>query len=151
MTNHEIARRFERIGDILEIQGENPFKVKAYRRAAEAIDNLVEPLADMTRAAAFREIAGFGEAIIAKTRDFLQTGTTKLWEQVKDAVPPGVLAMAAVRASVRRRPKRCMTRWALRASKSWSRRAATGACERWRASGRAKRPNCWRPSSVVAG
>jgi DNA polymerase (family 10) len=96
MTNHEIARRFERIGDILEIQGENPFKVKAYRRAAEAIDNLVEPLADIDARGGLPEIAGFGEAIIAKTRDFLQTGTTKLWEQVKDAVSPGVLAMAAV-------------------------------------------------------
>jgi DNA polymerase (family 10) len=96
MTNHEIARRFERIGDILEIQGENAFKVRAYRRAAETIDELVESLADVEARGELATIPGFGEAIVAKTRDFLTTGTTKLYEQIKDAVPEGVVRMAAI-------------------------------------------------------
>ena len=84
MTNHEIARRFERIADILEIQGENPFKVKAYRRAAEVIDALYEPRESIEARNGLGEIPGFGEAIVSKTRDFLKTGTTKLYEQIKD-------------------------------------------------------------------
>jgi DNA polymerase (family 10) len=96
MTNHEIARRFNRIGDILEIQGENPFKVKAYRRAAETIDELPEPLDEIDARGALGDIPGFGDAIVAKTRDFLTTGTTKLYEQIKDAVPPGVVQIAGV-------------------------------------------------------
>lgn len=96
MTNHEIARRFERIADTLEIQGENPFKVKAYRRAAEAIDALYEPLESIEERGGLGEIPGFGEAIVSKTRDFLRTGTTKLYEQIKDAVPPGVVQVAAI-------------------------------------------------------
>lgn len=96
MTNHEIARRFERIADILEIQGENPFKVKAYRRAAEAIDALYEPLESIHARDGLGEIPGFGEAIIAKTRDFLKVGTTALYERIKDAVPLGVVQMAAI-------------------------------------------------------
>src|SRR5919206_3989572 len=96
MTNYEIARRFTRIGDILEIQGENPFKVRAYRRAAEVIESLAEPLEEIEARGALGEIPGFGPAIAAKTRDFLRTGTTKLYEQIKDAVPPGVVAMAAI-------------------------------------------------------
>ena len=96
MTNYEIARRFERIGDILEIQGENPFKIKAYRRASETIDELTEPLADIEARNGLGDIPGFGEAIVAKTRDFLQTGTTKLYEQIKNSVPVGVVEMAAV-------------------------------------------------------
>ena len=96
MTNHEIGRRFTQIGDILEIQGENTFKVRAYRRAAEAIDDLVEPLADIEARGALAEIPGFGEAIVAKTRDFLTTGTTALYERIKNAVPPGVVALASV-------------------------------------------------------
>lgn len=96
LSNHEIARRFERIGDILEIQGENPFKVKAYRRAAEAIDALTEPLEHIESRGGLASIPGFGEAIVAKTRDFLNKGTTKLYEQIKDTVPAGVLAIAAV-------------------------------------------------------
>ena len=96
MTNYEIARKFERVGDILEIQGENPFKIKAYRKAADTIDELAEPLADIDARGALGDIPGFGEAIVAKTRDFLQTGTTKLYESIKNAVPEGVLQMAAV-------------------------------------------------------
>lgn len=96
MTNHEIARRFGRIGDILEIQGENPFKTRAYRRAAETIESLGEPLAALEARGELANVPGFGEAIVAKTRDFLRTGTTKLYEQLKDAVPSGVLQMAAL-------------------------------------------------------
>jgi DNA polymerase (family 10) len=96
MTNHEIARRFTDIADILEIQGENPFKVKAYRRAAEAIETLDEPLSAIEKRGGLGDIPGFGEAIVAKTRDFLTTGTTALWERIKDAVPMGVVRMASV-------------------------------------------------------
>lgn len=96
MTNHEVALRFNRIGDILEIQGENPFKVKAYRRAAETIDNLSEPLAEIDARGALDDLPGFGEAIVAKTRDFLTIGTTNLYERIKDTVPAGVVAIAAV-------------------------------------------------------
>jgi DNA polymerase (family 10) len=96
MTNHEIARRFERIADILEIQGENPFKVKAYRRAAEAIDALYEPLESIEARGGLGDIPGFGEAIVSKTRDFLKTGTTNLYERIKDSVPTGVVQIAAI-------------------------------------------------------
>src|SRR5690349_5118754 len=95
MTNHDIAQRFQQIADTLEIQGENPFKVRAYRRAVEAIEDLVEPLSEIERRGELEDIPGFGEAIVAKTQDFLTKGTTKLYEQIKDAVPPGVLKMAA--------------------------------------------------------
>ena len=96
MTNHEIALRFQRIADTLEIQGENPFKVRAYRRAVEAIEELSEPLSEVETRGELAEIPGFGEAIVAKTSDFLHKGTTKLYEQIKDAVPTGVLKMAAI-------------------------------------------------------
>jgi DNA polymerase (family 10) len=96
MTNHEVAVRFQRIADTLEIQGENPFKVRAYRRAVEAIENLTEPLSEIETRGELAQIPGFGEAIVGKTRDFLKTGTTKLYEQIKGAVPTGVLQMAAI-------------------------------------------------------
>ena len=47
MTNHEIAERFTRIADILEIEGENPFKVKAYRNAVNTIYELEDSLDDI--------------------------------------------------------------------------------------------------------
>ena len=47
MTDTQIARRFRQIGDILEIKGVNPFKIKAYRTACDTIDALEDNLADM--------------------------------------------------------------------------------------------------------
>jgi DNA polymerase (family 10) len=96
MTDTEIAQRFVAIADILEIQGENPFKVRAYRSAAATILDLDDALADIHARGALREIPGFGDAIARKTTDFLTTGTTALWERIKDSVPEGVVAIAAV-------------------------------------------------------
>ncbi|MCX6366879.1 MAG: PHP domain-containing protein [Armatimonadetes bacterium] len=96
MTNYEIARRFEAIADILEIQGENVFKVRAYRVAAETIDDLEDDLATIHERGKLRELPGFGEAIASKTADFLATGTTAIWERIKDSVPVGVVKMASV-------------------------------------------------------
>ena len=96
MTNHEIARRFQQIGDILEIQGENVFKIRAYRNAVATIADLDDSLEDILARNGLSELPGFGEAIVGKTRDFLTTGTTALWERIKDTVPEGVVAMAAI-------------------------------------------------------
>jgi DNA polymerase (family 10) len=96
MTNYEIAERFTQIADILEIQGENPFKVRAYRNASAVINELEDSLEEISARGKLGELHGFGEAIIGKVEDFLTTGTTALWERVKDAVPSGVLAMATI-------------------------------------------------------
>jgi DNA polymerase (family 10) len=96
VTNHEIAVRFQRIADAMEVQGENQFKIRAYRKAVDTIDELGEPLADIEARGGLSEISGFGEAIIGKTRDFLTRGSTKLYEEMTQAVPQGVLEMAAI-------------------------------------------------------
>lgn len=96
MTNSEIVARFVRIADILELQGENFFKVKAYRNAAAIILDLEEPLSDLDKRGVLTELPGFGEAIVGKTRDFLATGTTALYERIKNAVPEGVVQMARI-------------------------------------------------------
>jgi DNA polymerase (family X) len=96
MTNHEIAQRFARIADILEVQGENPFKVKAYRNAVATIAELEDALEDIAARNALAELPGFGAAIVGKTQDFLTTGTTALWERIKDSVPTGVVTIAGI-------------------------------------------------------
>lgn len=97
MTDTEIARRFRQIGDILEIGGENPFKIKAYRSACETIEALEDNLADIDARGELSNLPGFGTAIVAKTRDFLETGTCDLWERIQNDVPPGVILMAGIR------------------------------------------------------
>ena len=97
MTDTQIARRFRQIGDILEIKGENPFKIKAYRTACDTIDALEDNLADIDARGELQNIPGFGPAIVGKTREFLITGTCELWEKIKSDVPAGVIQLAGIR------------------------------------------------------
>ena len=97
MTDTEIARRFRQIGDILEIKGENPFKIKAYRTACDTIEALEDNLADIDARGELQNIPGFGPAIVGKTREFLTTGTCELWEKIKTDVPAGVIQLAGIR------------------------------------------------------
>ena len=96
MTDREISARFRAIADILEIQGENVFKVRAYRVAADTIDDLEDSLADIHARGALKDLPGFGDAIVSKTADFLTSGTTAIWERIKDAVPEGVVRIAGI-------------------------------------------------------
>lgn len=97
MTDREIAARFRAIADILEIQGELVFKVRAYRIAADTIDGLEDDeLTERHEAGTLKELSGFGPAIVSKTSDFLTTGTTAIWERIKDSVPLGIVQLASV-------------------------------------------------------
>lgn len=124
MTDREISARFCAIADILEIQGENVFKVRAYRVAADTIDDLEDSLAGLHERGALKELPGFGDAIVAKTADFLTTGTTAIWERVKDAVPEGVVRIAGVPGIG---PKTAKTLW--EALKVTSVEALESACQ----------------------
>jgi DNA polymerase (family 10) len=97
MTDTQIARRFRQIGDILEIKGENPFKIKAYRTACDTIDALEDNLADIDARGELQNIPGFGPAIVGKTREFLSSGTCELWEKIKTDVLAGVIQLAGIR------------------------------------------------------
>ena len=82
-TNAEIADVFERIAGILEGQGENPFKIRAYRNAVRTLETLPEPAADIEARGELKKIPGFGEAIVGKTQEILATGTCELYERLK--------------------------------------------------------------------
>ena len=96
MGNDQVAATFGRLADLLAIRGENRFKVVAYRRAAESIAQLSEPLAAVRRRGELEEIPGVGEEIAEKIEDLLDTGSFKLLREVKREVPPGVAELLAV-------------------------------------------------------
>jgi DNA polymerase (family X) len=108
LSNREIAERFITIADILEIQGEGSFKVRAYRVAAEVIYGLDEELSTLHTENRLAELPGFGPAIVGKTQDFLTTGTTDIWERIKEAVPLGVVQIARLKGLG---PKSARTLW----------------------------------------
>ena len=97
MTNSEIAGIFLDMADLLEMKADNPFKIRAYRRAAESIKQLPREMSAMLAAGEdFREIPGVGEAVATKSEELLRTGRLVAYEELKAALPPGVLDLMAV-------------------------------------------------------
>jgi len=81
--NSDIAAVFDHIAELLEAQGENPFKIRAYRNAVRTLDSLTEPASAIAARGDLRKIPGFGEAIAAKTQEILSTRTCELYERLK--------------------------------------------------------------------
>jgi len=98
MLNTEIARAFEELADLLEIQGANPFRVRAYRNAARTIDDLPDSVADMLRDPECRleDLPGIGADLAGKIRLLVQSGSLPQLEELRSQVPPGVLQMLRV-------------------------------------------------------
>lgn len=96
MTNREIAEVFKQIGDMMEILGENRFKVLAYRRAADNILNLGRDIRAYWQAGTLQEIPGIGQAIAEKIEELLSTGHLGFHERLQDQVPPGVVALLEI-------------------------------------------------------
>jgi DNA polymerase (family 10) len=96
MNNKEIAEIFEHIGDMLDILGENRFKVLAYRRAAENIQHLGQDLRSYWQAGSLQDIPGIGPAIEEKIGELLTTGRLEFYERLQDQVPPGVVSLLQI-------------------------------------------------------
>jgi len=93
MNNKEIAKVFQDIADLLELKEENPFKIRAYQKAARAIERLtveVERLVDEDK---LREIPGVGEAITKKITELVTTGRLGFYEKLKAEFPEGISAL----------------------------------------------------------
>lgn len=88
MKNAEVIAMLEETADLMEIAGENPFKARAYRRAAEAISALREPIEELVKTERLNTIEGVGESIARDITEFLQRGTTARLEQLRAKYPP---------------------------------------------------------------
>lgn len=96
MQNAAVALMFEEIADYLELAGENSFKVRAYRVAAEAILDYPAPIESAAESGKLDQIEGLGFATISKTIEFLATGRVKVLEKLKSEYPPGLLEVLRV-------------------------------------------------------
>ncbi len=95
MKNQEIARIFAEMADILEIKGDNPFKIRAYRRAALNMEGLSKGVDDLSREELL-EIPGIGEELAAKIEEYLRTGSIHAHDKLKSEVPAGLLALLTI-------------------------------------------------------
>ena len=98
MTNQEIAAVFQQIADLLEFQGANPFRVRAYRNGGRKIADLSEPLAGLRedQSRQLTDLEGIGKDLAEKIATLLATGSLPMLEQLQAEVPPTVLAILRV-------------------------------------------------------
>lgn len=90
MDNLVIARVLAEIGDLLEIKNENPFKIRAYRNAAETIAHAGERIADLPPAERLK-LPGIGKDLAAKIAELLGTGSIKYHQELLQEFPPTIL------------------------------------------------------------
>jgi len=96
MKNREIADIFERIADILEIQGEGVFRVNAYRRAARIIGDLSSDVADLVESGELLKLKGIGKGTADGVAEYLETGTMRRYEEAKKSVPKGLVELLSI-------------------------------------------------------
>jgi len=99
MDNDAIARRFHRLAALMEVRGDDPFRLRSYRNAAEAIEVWPTPLkeiADKEGVAGLQEIPGVGKAIAGKVIELLTKGTFDAWERLTAETPESVLDLLEI-------------------------------------------------------
>ena len=92
MDNQDIARIFEQISDLLEIKGANPFKIRAYRNAAETLASIAERVSDM-EVDALRAIPGIGKDLATRIRELSETGTSAYHTELLEQYPVSLLEL----------------------------------------------------------
>ena len=92
MENSAIARVLGEIGDLLEIEGANPFKIRAYRNASETVVASAERIADLSEAALLA-IPGIGKDLAAKIRELTETGSLAYHRELLAKIPASLLEL----------------------------------------------------------
>lgn len=93
LSNRDVVTLLENIATLLEIRGENRFKIIAYKRAAENIADLGMELRQLMEEGNLREVPGIGEAIAAKIEEYLKTGRLAFYEDLISEVPESLLSL----------------------------------------------------------
>jgi DNA polymerase (family 10) len=96
ISNSELARIFNEIGDMLEILGEVVYKAVAYRRVADVVERYPDDVAALYRRGEPPKIAGAGAALTAKLAELAETGRLEYHERLRSQVPDGLLEMLRV-------------------------------------------------------
>ena len=95
VANAEIAELFERYASLLEIEGANAFRVRAYRNAARTIENLPQSAAGMVdEGADLSELPGIGEDLAGKVQAIVESGSFRELDELEGEVPEGLAALS---------------------------------------------------------
>ena len=89
-NNRQLAAHFRSMAELLATQRANPYRIRAYRRAADSILALDEDIALVAKRDELEDIDGIGKDLAGKIKEFLATGTIRIYEELKTPLPPDV-------------------------------------------------------------
>src|SRR3954452_369662 len=93
MDKATIADVLEKIATLLELKGENPFKIRAYVNAARSLETSGGNIADLANEEVLEKIPGIGKAIAAKIKELVETGSLKFFDELRAEFPAGILEL----------------------------------------------------------
>jgi DNA polymerase (family 10) len=97
MTKVEIAEILNEIAVLLELQGENPFKVRAYQNGARVLEAMEESvLPALVAAGELESVKGIGEALAKKITELVATGRLEYYEKLRAAITPGLIELLQI-------------------------------------------------------
>jgi DNA polymerase (family 10) len=96
MEKAQIADVLDQIATLLELKGENPFKIRAYGNAARSIEAFGGSFATLQDAEALEKIPGIGKAIAAKIKELADTGTLTFFDELRAEFPAGILELFTI-------------------------------------------------------
>lgn len=97
MKNQEIARIFNEIADLLEIKNDNPFRIRAYRKASQNIESLSADVTEIINSnKKLTDIPGIGKDLAEKIVEYVNTGKMNSYEELKADVPRAILELMSV-------------------------------------------------------
>ncbi len=91
MKNKEVAEIFRKVAALLEIKGDNPYRIRAYQRAAQNIEALTVDVEELAAQGKLERIPGIGKDLAQKIKEILETGTLQKYEELKREIPPELL------------------------------------------------------------
>ncbi len=96
MKNKEVADIFNKVAALLEIKGDNPYRIRAYQRAAQVIEALTTDLEELAKQGKLERLPGIGPDLASKIKEILKTGTLSLYEELKKEIPPVLLTFLEI-------------------------------------------------------
>jgi len=96
MKNRELATLFNRMADVLEFKGENPFKISAYRKASRILGDLTEDIEEISESGKLKDIPGIGEGMAQKIVEYLKTGKVSKFEEATKGISDELIAIMEI-------------------------------------------------------
>ena len=96
MDKQAVRQTLEQLAAFLELKGENPFRIRAFQKAARAIAGYPGDVAEAARSGALAEVEGIGKGTLELVRELVVTGRSAALDELREQVPPGLVEMLKI-------------------------------------------------------